>query len=711
MKRAICSFVLIVVIASAAFSARAQFNYSFWDGATDSPPGGNVAPTGIWENANWATTNAASAPANANMNPTNAQTFIEGSDAHFCAGSFSTGTYTITANSNHVVGAFFLDTFSDATLNGTGVLTFATNGEGFGVATGGMLTISNALICPQSAFINWTTGAGTLTLAGNANFGTVTNSLVNTANIRMTAAGTLVLTGSNTFGGNHGFGAVNIAGNGATLVIGSDTCLGGAGSGNGNVWVNFTGLNETLMAQGAHTVTSAATGIMFQFHNATTIGGTDPLTIAGSCNFATALNLTVNNTADTTIAAVAGNSTTGNGPHLMGIGRLVLGGNGNFTTPLIMDGGTLGIASSTALNKGIIIDVGTSGTIQAMNGPQTMSQTLAFTNGDDSITFGGTNTLTFSGACTLQPAGVVATITLSNTADTVFSGLVSGGATVSINGAGRIVLSHSSGNTYTGDTQVNGGVLKAASTTGSATGTGTVQLNSGTLTGAGTAGAVVVNSGATIAPGDAPNLGTATLSMSNLTWNSGGHYGWAIGDATGAEGGSDGWDTIVVNGSLTINASLGNTFNIDLTSLTLTNTPGNTAHFNSASNYTWRILTATNGISGFSPDALSLNTGSFSNTFAGTFSIAQNSNDLDLVYTAPPSITVSGLAILGDKTAQLNVTASAGSNYVVQAATNLAPPVTWSNLSTNLAGTNGTFQYIDTGATNFRQRFYRISSH
>jgi autotransporter-associated beta strand protein len=710
MKRAICSFVLIALVAAGAISARAQINYSFWDGATDSPPGGNVAPAGIWENANWSTTNAASTPANANMNPTNAQSFIEGSDAHFCAGSFSTGTYTITANSNHTVGAFFLDTFGTNTLNGPGVFTFATNGEGFGVTTGGSLTISNALVCPQSAFINWTAGAGTLTLAGNANFGTVTNSLVNTPNIRFTTGGTLVLSGSNTFGGNHGFGAVNIAGTGATLVIGSDTCLGGAGNANGNVWVNFTGANETLVAQGAHTVTSASTGIMVQFHNATTIGGTDPLTIAGSCNFATALNLTVNNTADTTIAAIAGNSTTGSGPHLMGTGRLVLGGNGNFSSALVMDGGTLGIASGTALNKGITIDVGVAGAIQAMNAPQTMSQALTFNNGDCNITFAGTNTLTFSGACTLQPAGVTASITLSNTADTVFSGLVSGGATVSIYGPGRMVLSRGSGNTYTGDTQVNGGVLKAASTTGSATGTGTVQLNSGTLTGAGTAGAVAVYSGATIFPGDAPNLSTATLSTSNLTWNAGGHYEWAIGDATGTEGGSDGWDTIVVNGSLTINASLGNNFNIDLTSLTLTNTPGSTAHFNPANNYTWRILTATNGINGFSPGAFSLNTGGFSNAFAGAFSIAQNGNDLDLIYTAPPSITVSSFAVLGDKTARINVSALSGSNYVVQAATNLAPPVTWSNLSTNLADTNGAFQYIDTGATNFRQRFYRIST-
>ena len=57
-----------------------------------------------------------------------------------------------------------------------------------------------------------------------------------------------------------------------------------------------------------------------------------------------------------------------------------------------------------------------------------------------------------------------------------------------------------------------------------------------------------------------------------------------------------------------------------------------------------------------------------------------------------------------DGSIQLQCFGSPGSNYVVQAATNL---LNWADLGSALADTNGLFQFLDTNAPLFPQRFYR----
>jgi hypothetical protein len=48
-----------------------------------------------------------------------------------------------------------------------------------------------------------------------------------------------------------------------------------------------------------------------------------------------------------------------------------------------------------------------------------------------------------------------------------------------------------------------------------------------------------------------------------------------------------------------------------------------------------------------------------------------------------------------------------GSNNMVLSATNLAPPVQWKLLSTNIAGADGTSHFTDTSATSSPAAFYR----
>ena len=55
----------------------------------------------------------------------------------------------------------------------------------------------------------------------------------------------------------------------------------------------------------------------------------------------------------------------------------------------------------------------------------------------------------------------------------------------------------------------------------------------------------------------------------------------------------------------------------------------------------------------------------------------------------------------------INFAGIPGEAYRVQATPSLSPPIQWSTLSTNVASTNGLFQFVDTQAKNFPMRFYR----
>ncbi len=73
----------------------------------------------------------------------------------------------------------------------------------------------------------------------------------------------------------------------------------------------------------------------------------------------------------------------------------------------------------------------------------------------------------------------------------------------------------------------------------------------------------------------------------------------------------------------------------------------------------------------------------------------------------PPSITNIIYALNGQVT--LGVLSPANSTNILLVATNLAPPVAWLPLSTNIAGVNGSWQFVDTNANNFPTRFYRAA--
>jgi hypothetical protein len=77
-----------------------------------------------------------------------------------------------------------------------------------------------------------------------------------------------------------------------------------------------------------------------------------------------------------------------------------------------------------------------------------------------------------------------------------------------------------------------------------------------------------------------------------------------------------------------------------------------------------------------------------------------------VVFTSPPTEPGHFASIhrLADGTMQLNMTGTAGTNYILQWTSDLAG---WSNLCT-VSGSDGTFRWIDPCATNGGQRFYRL---
>jgi hypothetical protein len=75
---------------------------------------------------------------------------------------------------------------------------------------------------------------------------------------------------------------------------------------------------------------------------------------------------------------------------------------------------------------------------------------------------------------------------------------------------------------------------------------------------------------------------------------------------------------------------------------------------------------------------------------------------------APGQFT--GIRILQNGNAAMTLSGSPGQTYRIQSATNLVPPVLWSDLSTNTTGLDGLLVFEDVQGTVFPMRVYRSVS-
>jgi autotransporter-associated beta strand protein len=294
-------------------------------------------------------------------------------------------------------------------------------------------------------------------------------------------------------------------------------------------------------------------------------------------------------------------------------------------------------------NEGVIhVGVGGSGNSLAVadGGTAAASSLIIASNPGSSGTlnigrFGTNDTAGTIIAPTIAFGAGTGVINFNQSDETTIAADISGAGSVNQRGTGATTLSASS--SYTGATTVSGGQLVVDGSINNST----VTVNSGgTLAGSGSVGGIVLNLGSTINPGNSP--GTQSVA-GNVVWNAGANYNWQIHDTALAAG--TGWDLINATGSLDLTAlTVGSEFNINLWSLQSVgpDVNGEAINFNPNQNYTWTILTAAGGISGFTGSSqfvintAAINgTGGFANALnGGSFSIAQSGNDLNLVFTA-----------------------------------------------------------------------------
>jgi len=260
--------------------------------------------------------------------------------------------------------------------------------------------------------------------------------------------------------------------------------------------------------------------------------------------------------------------------------------------------------------------------VQAVSGPVQLDNAV---NAAGDASFTGSHPLEFRGPVTLT-----GTRTLSVENTTVFSGAIAevgGSAGLVKEGAGMLILTGN--NTYTGTTRVRGGVLTVNGSIGSSP---VIVSAGGIVAGVGTIGPLTLESGAGVSPGASPGM----LAVGgDALWEGGGRYLWEINDALAGAG--TGWDGIQIAGKLTLSATAGQPFQISLISLMLAQAPGPVHNFDPAQPYHWPLLTTLGGLSGFSAEAIYLDLANFANVLeGGTFSIRQNGDGLDLIYTPVP---------------------------------------------------------------------------
>ena len=231
-------------------------------------------------------------------------------------------------------------------------------------------------------------------------------------------------------------------------------------------------------------------------------------------------------------------------------------------------------------------------------------------------------------------------LSLNQSSNTTFAGIIAGTGGIAKSGAGRLTLSGA--NTFTGDTDVTAGELRLYGSAANSR----FRINGGRLSGSGTVGQLILGNGGILAPGNSPG----TLNAGDTTWEGGGAFEWEINNAAGIV--STNWDLLNITGGLTITATEANPFSINLVSLTTGNEAGDVINFDQNANAVYSIAATTTGISGFTTDAFTLNTSGFSNDFSGLWSLTVDGNNLNLVYTSavpePSSFAIIvGFLVLG----------------------------------------------------------------
>jgi len=303
-------------------------------------------------------------------------------------------------------------------------------------------------------------GAGYQNLAigvdnGSSTFAGIIANAANAGSLLKAGSGTITLTGANTYtGGTNINGGTLQIGNGgssgslyAPSISGGNLTFGGAGAivNDGTLIYAIAGgavyVNRTISGLGTVSVTGNQS---VHFADGTTISTTGAQTYSATATGGRYYGFNLADNASVALTSFGSISMTG----MMGTanghtGRLAINtsvGNGAVTlnTPSGVSGVDYGLAELT---------------VNAGAGPIT----LGTYNG---LTWGTVNTLSFTGGAINATANLAAftTLTVTNSADGTFSGVLSGSGSLTKAGDSTLVLT--ANNAYTGGTTINGGTLQ-----------------------------------------------------------------------------------------------------------------------------------------------------------------------------------------------------------------------------------------------------------
>ncbi len=326
-------------------------------------------------------------------------------------------------------------------------------------------------------------GANSVVDVSGAGALNITSKVTGAFSLQKLSAGTLNLSGANTYSGGTqiaagvvgvstsntalGTGAVTVS-NGATLQVNSGLTLANAltinGSGSVNGAIDSNPVSGTTTLNGAVTLGS----------NSTISSDSGTLAIAGGVTGAH--DLTVAGAGNTTISSAI---TTGAGAlnvNTTGAGAVTLSGANTFTGATTVNSGTLNLSGAGTTINGSL--TGNGGTINQTTSNQVASgSTVNLNSGSynlsNAVSQTYTGILNSSSGSTLS-LGTGASLTLNQTNTDTLNGVISGAGSLTMSNTGTTVLGGT--NTYSGGTTTSSIVNV---TNGSGFGTGTVAVNAG----------------------------------------------------------------------------------------------------------------------------------------------------------------------------------------------------------------------------------------
>jgi autotransporter-associated beta strand protein len=269
-----------------------------------------------------------------------------------------------------------------------------------------------------------------------------------TGNMTKIGAGTLILSGANTYAGQTTISA-------GTLAVRDGSAIADTGA------VNLD-----------------TTGATFRLDDDETIGSL--IGVAGTNVNMGGFMLTVGDALDTTFAG----NIAGAGGQLtkVGSGTLELSGANTHTGVTTISGGAIALTGGSAISDAGRVELGIAGTTLMLNDSERIGSLVGIAGTSVNL---GANTLT-----------------TGDDTDTVFAGAISGTGVLTKEGTGTFELAGA--NTYTGATNVNAGMFTL---TGSLA--GLVNVNGGVFDGDGTIGGDLNGLGGRIRPGN--SIGTITV--------------------------------------------------------------------------------------------------------------------------------------------------------------------------------------------------------